>query len=114
VKTTHLDLVLHGNGDVVLGDLQAAGLDAGITGSGEVTLGGTVGDATIVSTGNGALLARDLVIDDLVVDLGGSSDSTVTVDDHIAGEVGGSGHLDVFGNPEGTVTESGSGEVDWH
>jgi hypothetical protein len=65
-------------------------------------------------TGNGNLDARDLVLQDLIVDMTGSGTATVTVEHSIDGEISGNGTLDVYGDPAGSVDVSGSGQLNFH
>jgi hypothetical protein len=114
LDTDVLDLDVGGNGFVAIDDLRAHLLRLDLTGSSDVQLGGIVAKAEMSITGNGNLDARELVLQDLIIDMTGSGTATVTVEHSIDGEIGGNGTLDVYGNPEGTVDVSGSGHLTFH
>jgi hypothetical protein len=113
VTTDRLDLIASGNGSIGIDSLHSDEVLIELSGDAEITIGGHSADGMIFSTGNGVLNAGDLELEVLYVELTGSGDATVHVTDHISGFVSGSGSLEILGDPEGDVEESGSGEVHW-
>ena len=114
VTTDRLDLVASGNSIIQIDTLESNEVLIDLSGNATITIGGTSAEGAIVSSGSGVLTAGDLMLEVLYIELTGSGDATVHVTDRISGFVSGSGSLDVFGDPEGDVESSGSGEVRWH
>jgi len=112
--TDALDLHARGSGRVAIADLQVGTLLVDLGGTGDLVLVGAADHATIDITGNGNLDAQGLMIQDLDIQITGNGDATVTVAGTITGAAHGSGDLDVFGAPTGTVDEAGSGTVTMH
>lgn len=112
--TDALDLHARGNGRIAIADLQVGALQLDLGGTGDVVLVGAADQATFDITGNGNVDAQGLMIQDLDIQITGNGDATVTVVGTITGAASGSGNLDVFGAPTGTVDEAGSGTVTVH
>lgn len=95
-----------GNGDRVEGELE---------GSGELTLAGAARSVQLESSGSGMLDARRLRGDAVEVRQSGSGNTSVTAHATLAAAVGGSGDIDVYGNPpQRTISRTGSGDVHFH
>jgi len=114
VQTTDLAIEAHGNGEMKIDNLQAETLKATIGGRGDVWLAGAVPDVQLYVTALGDLIAEDLLITDLYIELSGAGNALVNVSGTIDGVVSGDGNLDVFGNPEGDVEQTGAGHVIYH
>jgi len=114
VQTTDLDLSAHGNGQIKITNLQSDTLKATVAGRGDMWLAGAVPEAEIHVLGIGDLIAEDLLIQDLTIELAGAGNALVNVSGTISGSVSGDGNLDVFGNPEGDVEQTGAGHVIYH
>jgi hypothetical protein len=111
LETDHLDLAVYGNGAVRIDDLQADLLTLDMTGASDVFLAGAVEEGEFSISGVGNLEASELVIQDLWIELSGEGNATVTVEGTIEGALSGDGNIDVYGNPESTVEESGTGII---
>jgi len=114
VQTTDLTLEAHGNGQIKIDNLQAETLLATVAGRGDMWLSGAVPDAEIYVSGIGDLIAEDLLVQDMYIELTNAGNAIVHVTGTISGKVTGDGNLDVFGNPEGDVTKVGEGHVIYH
>jgi cytoskeletal protein CcmA (bactofilin family) len=114
VQTTDLELSAHGNGQVKIDNLQADTLSATVAGRGDMWLSGAVPEAEIFVQGLGDLIAVDLLLQDLYIELSGAGNALVNVSGTISGKVSGDGNLDVFGNPDGDVEQTGAGHVIHH
>lgn len=114
VQTADLELSAHGNGQVKITNLQADTLNATVAGRGDMWLAGAVPEAEIHVVGIGDLIAEDLLIQDLFIEVTGAGNALVNVSGTISGKVSGDGNLDVFGNPEGDVEQTGAGHVIYH
>jgi len=88
-----------GSGNIRVTGLKADDMDAGITGSGDVTLGGVVNRLSAKITGSGTLRAGDLVAKHVRVTVTGSGDATVHATEELDASVTGSGDVRYSGNP---------------
>jgi hypothetical protein len=113
VRTDHLGLYARGAGAVHVDELISDHLTVDLSGDGDVWLAGEADTADVSIQGNGSLHAEDLSIVDLTIDLTGAGNATVHVTGTISGEVGGSGNLEILGDPTSDVTESGAGTIVW-
>lgn len=114
VQTQSLGIEAHGNGQIKIDNLQADSLKTTVGGRGDVWLAGAVPDVELYITDLGDFIGEDLMIKDLYVELTGGGNALVNVSGTISGKVSGDGNLDVFGNPEGDVDQTGSGHVIFH
>jgi cytoskeletal protein CcmA (bactofilin family) len=114
VQTTNIELWAHGNGQIKIDNLQADTLNATVAGRGDMWLSGAVPEAEIHVQGLGDLIAEDLLLQDLHIELTGAGNPLVNVSGTISGKVSGDGNLDVFGNPDGDVEQTGAGHVIHH
>jgi len=114
VQTTDLTLEAHGNGQVKIENLQADTLLATVGYRGDMWLVGSVPEAEIHVDGIGDFIGEDLIIQDLFIELTAAGNALVNVTGTISGTVSGDGNLDVFGNPEGNVEQTGAGHVIYH
>jgi hypothetical protein len=114
IQTEGLGLEAHGNGQIKIDNLQASTLKATVAGRGDMWLSGAVPEAELYITALGDFIGEDLLIQDLYVELTGAGNGLVNVSGSISGEVSGDVNLDVFGNPEGDVKQTGAGHVIYH
>jgi len=114
VQTTDLTLEAHGNGQIKVDNLQADTVLLTVGGRGDMWLAGSVPDAEVYVSGIGDLIAEDLLVQDMYIELTNAGNAIVNVSGTITGKVTGDGNLDVFGNPEGDVNKVGEGHVIYH
>jgi putative autotransporter adhesin-like protein len=88
-----------GSGDIRVTGLKAGDMDAGVTGSGDVTLAGVVDRLSSQITGSGDLRAGDLAAKQVHVTVTGSGDATVRATEELDASVTGSGDVHYSGNP---------------
>lgn len=105
-------LMISGSGTVTAAKITAASLAVVISGSGKVTVGGTVENQDLTISGSGDYQAKDLQTKIASTKISGSGDATVTVSDRLDAQVSGSGTLTYYGNPPQVSQQvGGSGRV---
>ena len=93
-------LMISGSGTVTAASITAPSLAVDLSGSGKITVGGTVDQQDLTISGSGEYQAK------------GSGNATVTVSDRLDAQLSGSGQLTYYGNPPQVTQEvSGSGRV---
>ncbi len=90
---------IKGSGDVTLLDLQQAGLELEIEGSGDITAYGQVAQLDVEIAGSGDVDASELVADRASLSIAGSGDIEAHVRSDVYARVAGSGNIVVRGNP---------------
>lgn len=88
-----------GSGDIHVTGLKAGNMDAGVTGSGDLTLTGAVDRLSAKITGSGDVRAGDLAAKSVRVTVTGSGDATIRATEELDASVTGSGDVHYFGNP---------------
>jgi hypothetical protein len=88
-----------GSGNIHATGLKAGDMDAGVTGSGDVTLSGAVDQLRAHITGSGELRAGELGAKNVRVTVTGSGDATVRASEQLDASVTGSGDVHYSGNP---------------
>ena len=91
--------------------LETASLGLSITGAGNITLCGTVGDLTLEITGTGNYRGYDLVSDGCHVTISGAGNVQTTCNDALDVTISGAGNVFYKGNPTITTSISGAGSV---
>jgi hypothetical protein len=105
-------LMISGSGTVTASTITAPSLAVDLSGSGKITVGGTVDQQDLVISGSGEYQAKDLQTKNASVEISGSGNATVTVNDKLDAQISGSGQLTYYGNPPQVTQEvSGSGRV---
>jgi hypothetical protein len=105
-------LMISGSGTVTAATITAPSLAVDLTGSGKITVGGTVDQQDLAISGSGEYQAKDLQTKIASVEISGSGNATVTVNDKLDAQISGSGQLTYYGNPPQVTQEvSGSGRV---
>lgn len=105
-------LKVKGSGDVTLLDLQQAGLQIEIAGSGDVAATGTVGQLEVSIAGSGDVRARDLLARSARLSIAGSGDISAHVTHEVAAVIAGSGDIVIRGEPPvRSKSVQGSGSV---
>lgn len=112
INCPSLDLRISGSGHIYLAQLQSAAITAGISGSGDISIaGGVATDQDITVTGNGSCDTHQLRTAKTHVQLAGSGDAKVWVDEVLEVLISGSGDVWYQGNPTINTSISGSGKV---
>jgi Putative auto-transporter adhesin, head GIN domain len=105
-------LIVSGSGTVTATKITTPHLSVDISGSGTVTLGGSVEAQELAISGSGDYQAKDLPSKTTTAEISGSGDAAVAVSDRLDVEISGSGGLTYYGNPpQVTQQVSGSGRV---
>lgn len=85
---------LNGSGDIIFSTIDAIIIDAIINGSGDIDLRDGVADLGIYSiSGSGSIIADLVELNESEVFLDGSGDITVWANEHLYGEISGSGRV---------------------
>jgi hypothetical protein len=113
VKTGELYLNVSGSGKLYISDITASKLDCGISGSGDIILGGggTCSKANISISGSGNYMGESLKIGTAEIHISGSGNCTCNVTESLKASVSGSGNVSYEGDPKVDVHVSGSGKV---
>ena len=111
VQAEDILVSVSGSGSLKMPQLTARSLTTSVTGSGDVTLGGTCPQHSISVSGSGEVQAADLRTDDTTVRVSGSGDARVNAAKTLTSRTSGSGSVLVSGNPQITSSKSGSGTV---
>ena len=110
-KDTELRLQIDGSGDIHVEHLKAKSLQAGINGSGDISVSGEVAQQGVTINGSGDYSAEKLMSRAAQVSIRGSGDARVNVSDTLAVDIAGSGDVSYTGSPTLAKTIRGSGEV---
>ncbi|HTP00614.1 MAG TPA: head GIN domain-containing protein [Anaerolineales bacterium] len=105
------DLTLSGSGNINVGAMTGPELTVDVSGSGNVTVEGTVDNLTVDLSGSGNVNANNLKAKSAKVGVSGSGDVKVNVSDTLDASISGSGNIRYEGNPaqvNKSVTGSGT------
>ncbi len=103
---------LDGSGSTELvANFNANHVDIDVSGSADIKLQGSAIDHNINISGSAEIDAFDFVTETCEIDISGSGDVDVTVNDHLDVDISGSGTIRYMGNPTITSNISGSGEI---
>ncbi|MDP3970100.1 MAG: head GIN domain-containing protein [bacterium] len=109
-ETTDLSIDISGSGDVDM-NIQAKQLDSNVSGSGEFDLTGEVVNQSITISGSGKYRAFDLASQVAEVEISGSGEIELDVDDALDVSISGTGDVKYTGNPSITQSITGSGDI---
>lgn len=111
LKTDDLDLQVSGAKNIDL-SVEAADISLATSGSSNIRLAGNGEELKIRSSGSSNVKAYGLEVDEAHLELSGSSDVELTVNESLISRVSGSGNIRYRGNPEKVRSQiSGSGAV---
>lgn len=105
-------LAVAGAGDATARALTADRLTVDISGSGGVTLGGTVVTQVVTISGAGDYDAEDLRSATAEITIEGAGDAVLQVADRLDATVGGVGSVEYIGDPQVSSDVSGVGSVE--
>lgn len=109
--TDELNIRISGSGNVELHDIDTPLLDAKISGSGKVNLGGFCREQYINISGSGDVYAFGLLSETADINISGSGKTEIAVADYINANISGSGKVYYKGNPDIDSRISGSGGI---
>ncbi|HUS93979.1 MAG TPA: head GIN domain-containing protein [Patescibacteria group bacterium] len=107
-----LGIELSGSGEVIITSLDANTINLDQTGSGNVGIGGQVTDQIINITGSGDYDAADLDSRIADVQISGSGQTVLRVEDVLDIEITGSGQVSYYGDPLVSSEITGSGKLE--
>ena len=106
-----LVLAVSGSGDLVVPQLRAGHLETNVSGSGDVTVGGSCSSNEIRISGSGKVRAHDLKTETSRARISGSGNAHVFASRSAEGAISGSGNLYVAGGAQLNSSTHGSGRV---
>ena len=111
LETGELSIDLFGSGNISIDHLTATSIDTSARGSGDIKLAGQADSQNISYSGSGNYVAGDLETNTANVNIPGSSDVTVWVNDTLKTDIDGSGTVRYYGSPTVDQTGNGSGKL---
>ena len=112
IKTDEISLKISGSGEINIESLEAHMVDAGISGSGSIYLGGPdLKNMELAISGSGNLNAVKLPTEKFNGRISGSGSCKVHVNSSLNARISGSGKIYYAGNPLIDASSSGSGRV---
>jgi len=105
-----MDLEISGSGEIDMG-LEADDLDIKISGSGKILLEGIADEMDASISGSGDIRAFEFPVRDADINISGSGDAEVHVDEFLRIRITGSGDVYYRGQPALDISISGSGDV---
>lgn len=111
LRASRFEAGMSGSGDVTL-EIEADQVDANLSGSGDMVLSGNARDLEVRISGSGDIKAYDLEADNVEAIVSGSADIQVTANQSLTARVSGSGDIHYRGNPSKVDSKtSGSGDI---
>ncbi|WP_425235050.1 head GIN domain-containing protein [Ulvibacterium sp.] len=111
LRTRDMDIQVSGAKHIDL-TIDATDITIATSGSSNIDLKGNSEELTIRSSGSSNVKAYELEVDEATLELSGSSDVEVTVNESLMSRVSGSGNIQYRGNPDKVFNQiSGSGSV---
>lgn len=104
-------LTVSGSGDATALDLQTGAFTVDVSGSGNVTVGGTATTQDVSISGSGTYTAEDLASNAAEVTISGSGNAVVRVSETLDATISGSGSVAYIGDPAVSQRVSGSGTI---
>lgn len=111
VSCTTADLIISGSGELKTGAVEADDVKITMSGSGNLDTSGNTLTARYILSGSGILFAEDLVTDDTHVTISGSGSVYTTVLQSLDAVISGSGNIYLYGDPDVSVSRTGSGKI---
>lgn len=111
INSEKFNLDINGSGDVTLsGDTTEYDID--IAGSGDATVSGKTTKLEVDINGSGDVDAKDLIAENVSVDIAGSGDAVVFATKNLDVDINGSGDVTYYGDPTNVTTDvAGSGDI---
>jgi hypothetical protein len=107
-----LDIDISGSGDFNLASIQFKTVDFGVSGSGDVKIGGSADEIKFEISGSGNIKANDLKTQKAICRISGSGDIDCNVKQVLEAYVSGSGDIKYSGSPSSVKTRvTGSGDI---
>lgn len=111
LQAEKMKIDISGSSTIEAKQLNLRRLDCGVSGSGDIRLGGYAAESRYDVGGSGAIQAFDLQTDRCEADIAGSGDVRCSVNQDLDAHVGGSGTIVYRGNPSVKEDISGAGSV---
>jgi hypothetical protein len=112
VESSDMGIRISGSGKVVSDDLSCEKIRLAITGSGNIKLQGTGGNASCTITGSGNIDVSGYPVRNANCRITGSGKALACAEEKLTAEITGSGHVEYRGNPQIINTRiTGSGNI---
>lgn len=111
VSCATASLIISGSGELKTGAVESDDVKITMSGSGNLDTNGNTLTARYVLSGSGILFAEDLLTDDANVTISGSGSVYTTVLQSLDAVLSGSGNVYLYGDPDVSVSRTGSGKV---
>jgi Putative auto-transporter adhesin, head GIN domain len=106
-----VSVVVSGSGNIMTGETGTSTFRATLSGSGDLTISGEAVSSRYVVSGSGSVFSVDLSMESAVVTMSGSGSVYATVYDQLDAVISGSGNIYLRGDPEVSLTRTGSGRI---
>nr|MDA3844660.1 DUF2807 domain-containing protein [Candidatus Kapabacteria bacterium] len=113
IESEIIELNLTADGEITIEDLFANKIDAIVSGSGNINIGGkkNIKELIINIDGSGNVNTYNLPVENITVNISGSGSCKINPISSLKARISGTGNIYYKGDPEKTIVISGSGEV---
>lgn len=111
VQGKDFNINVSGSGKCELKNLEVQDLEASISGSGKIILGGKGAASDFSISGSGSIDAKGIAVGDVDTNISGSGSMIVSPQNKLKARISGSGSIKYAGNPQVDIKVSGSGSV---
>jgi hypothetical protein len=111
IKSDEMELKISGSGKIHVDDLACDEVDAAISGSGDIILGGSADEFNLAVSGSGSCVADRFRVEEASIKISGSGNCKIDAVKDLEAAISGSGSVYYVGNPTIDATVSGSGKI---
>ena len=111
VEGENFEVNIGGPGEITIGELDVGEAGFTVAGSGNLVVAGSAGETRVTIAGSGEVQAGGLQSETANVQIGGSGDVALGVEQDARVSITGSGDVTILGDAECSVTRMGSGDV---
>jgi len=111
IKSDEMELKVSGSGKINIENLSCDEVDAAISGSGDIKLGGSADEFELAISGSGSCMADKFRVEEAGIRISGSGSCKIDAVKDLEAAISGSGSVYYAGNPTIDASVSGSGKV---
>jgi hypothetical protein len=111
IRSDEMELKVSGSGKINIDDLTCDEVDAAISGSGDIRLGGSADELELAISGSGSCLADQFRAEEVSIRISGSGSCKIDAVKELEAAISGSGSVYYVGNPTIDASVSGSGKI---
>jgi hypothetical protein len=111
IGCTNAAFTVTGSGNISTDAINASSLKAALSGSGNLTIKGNAATSILTISGSGSIFAGDLKTGESQITISGSGSIHATVLEYLKAVLSGSGNIYLYGDPEISLTRTGSGRI---